>query len=100
MLNIVITTSTVPTLDISVPLPEGIRQAVASKLKEGVAINKILDDVRDRIVGCFKREHLISRQDILNIKRQYNILGIERHKDDQLSTSAWVTELESLDYNP
>ena len=25
---------------------------------------------------------------------------MQRHKDDQLSVLAWVTELQSLDYNP
>lgn len=82
------------------PLPDCIRETVASKLKDGVAMTKILDDIRDKIAGSFKREHLICKQDIRNIKRQYNIHGVERHKDDQLSVSAWVLELQSLDYNP
>ena len=35
-----------------------------------------------------------------NIKRQYNIGGISRHKDDPISVNAWVEEMTSLPYNP
>ena len=42
------------------------------------------------------RKELICKQDI---KHQYNIDGIERHKDDQLSVCAWVNELQSMDNN-
>ena len=34
------------------------------------------------------REHLITRQDILNIRRQYNIEGIELHHNDHTSLQA------------
>jgi hypothetical protein len=84
----------------ALPLPENLKQMVACKLKDGVAIDKIMDTVRDNVDGEFKREHLITRQDIMNIKRKYNIQGVEKHKDDQLSICAWVAELQSTDYNP
>lgn len=58
-------------------------------------MNKILDGIRDEINRPFKRKHLTSTQDIRNIKRQYNIQGVERHKDDQLRSC-----MQSLDYNP
>ena len=48
--------------------------------------------------GNMNREHLITRQDILNIRRQYNIEGIEQHHNDHTSLQAWVEELKSLDY--
>jgi len=81
-------------------LPEHVRLTVASKLKEGVAIDSILDHIRDQASDSLGREHLISRQDVHNIKRQYNIDGVERHKNDQTSVCAWVEELQLLDYNP
>ena len=59
-----------------------------------------MDHIRDNICGTFNREHLLSRQDILNIKRQYNVQGVEKHKDDQLSILAWVSELNALDCSP
>lgn len=82
------------------PISNSVRETIACKLKDGVKLDNILDDIRDKIAGIFKREHLITKQDIQNIKRQYNIHGVQRHKDDQLSVSAWVVELQSLDYNP
>ena len=70
---------------------------VASKLKEGVEIDSILDHICDQASDSLRCEHLISRQDVHNIKRQYKINGVERHKNDQISVCAWVEELESLD---
>jgi len=43
------------------------------------------------------RDELVTKQDIRNIKKQYNITGTERHKDDQLSVCAWV---EALEHSP
>ena len=43
------------------PLPDSSRKSIASKLKDGVAIDKILDDIRDSVHESLNREHLISR---------------------------------------
>ena len=83
-----------------IPIPEDARMLIARKLGEGVTIDKILDDIRDNVGSAIKRQHLINRQDINNIKRQFNIAGIERHHEDQLSVCAWINELQSLEYNP
>ena len=42
--------------------------------------------------------HLVTRQDILNIKRQFNIEGIERNKNDHTSLQTWVEELHLQPY--
>lgn len=52
-------------------LPEQVCLTVASKLKEGVANDSILDHIRDQVSDFLRCEHLISRQDLHNIKRQY-----------------------------
>ena len=46
------------------------------------------------------REHLVTRQDVHNIKLQYNIEGIVRHHNDLTSVTAWVEEMQTLQYNP
>lgn len=46
------------------------------------------------------REHLVTRQDVRNIKTQFNVEGISRHKDDPISVSSWIEEMASLPYNP
>ena len=43
-------------------------------------------------------EHLVTRQDILNIKRQFNIEGIARNKNDHTSLQTWVEELHLQPY--
>ena len=60
-------------------IPEPVRMTVASKLQQGVKVDRILDDIRDSVWNDMTCEHLVTRQDILNIKRQFNI---ERNKND------------------
>ena len=74
-------------------IPPAVRQIIASKLKEGVA----MDDIRDNIDGNLNREHLVNRQDIRNIKNQYNIEGIQKHSNDLISVATWVEEIQSHD---
>ena len=62
-----------------------------------VKIEKSMDDIRDNVSSEMKRDHLLTQQDI---RRQYNIEGIERHHNDYTSILTWVEELRSLPYNP
>lgn len=48
---------------------------VACKLQDSVTIEKILDDIRESVGVSIQRHHLLNRQDITNIKRQFNIEG-------------------------
>ena len=52
------------------------------------------------LTQLYRRKHLIRRQDLHNIKAQYNIDGIMRHKNDLTSVLAWVEEMNALEYNP
>ena len=72
------------------------------KLKiAGVSINRILDDIRDNCLdGGVGREQLVTRQDILNIKRKLNLHTIQKHSNDLLSVCSWVEEMKQLEYNP
>ena len=83
------------------PIPSNVKHTIATKLQEGVQIEKILDDVRDSIKnGELGREQLLTRQDILNIKKKLNIGCVTKHSNDLLSTCAWVDELKLAQYNP
>ena len=66
-------THTHPTQLGHLPLPEETRVLVAQKLKDGVTIDSILDTLRDSVGDTLTRRDLICKQDIRNIKRQYNI---------------------------
>ena len=82
-------------------MPESQRMCIAAKLLQGVTVDKILDNIQDNVFEeGLQREHLTTRQDVMNIKRQYNIDGIQRHTNDHSSVSAWVKEMQTLPYNP
>ena len=79
-------------------MPERTRLDIASKLQKGVTTERILDDIRQELEGGLGREHLINRQDIRNIRLQYNIEGIHKHSNDLSSVAAWVTEIKNCDH--
>ncbi len=82
-------------------VPEDLRVSIAAKLLQGIIVEKILDDIRDSVSEKgLQREHLTTRQDVLNAKWQYNTEGIERHANDQTSVSALVEEMRSMDFDP
>ena len=66
----------------------------------GVHINRIMDNIREDLSQGINRDHLITKQDVRNIQRSYNIEGISRHANDLTSVCSWVEELSSLAYNP
>ncbi len=83
------------------PIPPSVKSKIASKLHDGVDIEKILDDVRDDTLSTgIGREQLLSRQDIQNILRHLDLGSVTKHKNDHTSTCAWVEELQQQAYNP
>ena len=82
-----------------VSLPNDARLDIASKL-QGVKMERILDNIRDSVGLQMERKHLVTKQDIHNVKRQYNIDGMQRHRNDHTSVQAWVEECKTMDYNP
>ena len=53
-------------------------------------MSSILDYIRDDIEGQIGYRELTNCQDIQNIRRQYNIEGIQLHTNDAQSVSLWV----------
>lgn len=54
------------------------KAAFAAKLREGVNLHAVLDGIRNHMDGTTKRIHLMTKQDLCNIMRDYNIKNIER----------------------
>lgn len=79
-------------------IPEDTRVSIASKLQDGVNIDKVLDNICDNVSATLGREHLVNKQDIRNIQRQYNVDGIQKHTVDSQSVHAWVQELQCGEY--
>lgn len=48
---------------------------IASKLHDGITMERILDDIRDSVQGNLQRQHMTTRQDLHSIMHQYNIDG-------------------------
>ena len=84
------------------PIPDSIKHTISAKLHQGVSVDKILDDIRNDLITkkSIGREHLIQRQDILNLQKEINIHGIRKHANDLASTCAWVEDLKKQEYNP
>ena len=81
-------------------IPTKTRLDIAARLKQGVTMQRILDDIRDNCSGSINRDHLITKKDIHNVKLQYNIEGVTRHKNDLLSVLSWVQEMATSHENP
>ena len=83
-------------------IPQDTRVSIAKKLQDGVNIDRVLDQVRDDVCGTLTlgRQHLVNKQDIRNIEKQFNVDGIQKHTADSQSVHAWVQELQSCEYKP
>ena len=85
-----------------IKIPTRIRlDNIVAQLQQGVSMEIVLDRIKDNATDELKREHLITPQDLHNIKTQYNIEGIIRHKNDIISLMSWVEEMRTLvEHNP
>ena len=54
-------------------IPDDTRHAIAAQLQNGISIDKIMDNIHNKVHSTIKREQLVTRMDVQNIKRQYNI---------------------------
>ena len=84
-------------------LPQHVKLLIATKVQQGVAVERILDDIRDSIVygDTPTRMHLTSKKDIYNIRKALNVYNVEKHSSDPISVDIWVSQLQKHDdYNP
>ena len=55
-------------------MPESLKVKIASQLKAGVSIDKIMDHIQDvSLSEVIKCEHLVVKQDVYNIARTLNL---------------------------
>ena len=81
-------------------LSNSTKNSVAEKLKEGVGVSHIIDSFRNSEMadGIFC-DHLITEKDINNIRKRFNVDGIQKHSNDFVSVANIVGEMQTLDYN-
>nr|XP_054931615.1 uncharacterized protein LOC129387012 [Dermacentor andersoni] len=72
------------------------RAAIADKLREGVSMDAVLDNVRSNMDETFHRINLLSKQDLRNIMRDARVSKTERLRDnDYVSVQLWVERMHS-----
>ncbi|XP_075554486.1 uncharacterized protein LOC142587397 [Dermacentor variabilis] len=77
------------------------RAAIADKLREGVSMDAVLDNVRSNVDETFHRINLLSKQDLRKIMRDARVSKTERlHDNDYVSVQLWVERMHSEKENP
>lgn len=72
-----------------------------AKLREGVTMDALLDDVRSNLDDTFHRVNLLTKQDLHNIMRDAKISNTERlHANDYVSVQLWVESMHEEKDNP
>lgn len=76
------------------------RLFVAKELLRGVSFDNLLDKVRDSVSTKLKRIHLLTKKDLHNIERTFNIRQEKRHEVDSVSVRLWVEDMKTRENNP
>ncbi|KAL5245900.1 hypothetical protein ACI65C_013308 [Semiaphis heraclei] len=66
------------------------------KISEGVTMEKILDDIRDNVHDILKVQTLITKKDLWNIKRDFNLYEGRQHSSDYISVNIWIHRMIEL----
>lgn len=77
-----------------IPLSKQGCQEIASKTKQGVPADKILDDICQSMPDNLQTPHL-DKKEINNIQQAYGLKDIQHHPNNQQSVLAWIEEWES-----
>ncbi|XP_054280779.1 uncharacterized protein LOC128998596 [Macrosteles quadrilineatus] len=81
-----------------IPLSEIERRELASKIAQKVPFDTILENVQKSLCGEIKRRHLLTKQDLRNIAKEYSLDSeCILHYDDSLSIDSWVEQVRSSD---
>lgn len=76
-------------------LTEGDKQALANNLARNVPFNCILDSVRNKASEPLGRLHLLTKKDLQNIKKRFNVSNGNRNVSDLAWIEAWANEMTS-----
>lgn len=65
-------------------------------------MEKVLDDIRDNVQDVLKVQTLITKKDLWNIKRDFNLYEGRQHSSDYISVNMWINKMFELpeDENP
>lgn len=81
-------------------IPEKDRLTIAGLLTQGVSMDNILDRIRDSVGARIERLHLLTKKDLHNVERSFNIRQEQRHSIDAVSVKIWIEEMRAREDNP
>ena len=76
------------------------RNEIAPEFQQGISKEKILDDIRNDVGTEFLRDHVIDKQEVINIQHAYGLEEVQRHANDQTSALAWIQEWQNSTSHP
>ncbi|XP_029348452.1 uncharacterized protein LOC115034976 [Acyrthosiphon pisum] len=66
------------------------------KISEGVSFSKILDDIRNNVQSIYDVTTVISKRDLRNVERDFNLVEGKAHSSDYVSVRIWMENMSSL----
>jgi hypothetical protein len=78
-----------------IPLPKLERNELATKISQKIPFDDIINEIRDTVTEeKMERMHLLTRKDLFNIEKLYNLNNYVRHSSDYVSVEAWISEIQ------
>lgn len=69
---------------------------ILGKISEGVSFSKILDDIRNNVQSIYDVTTVISKRDLRNVERDFNLVEGKAHSSDYVSVRIWMENMNSL----
>ena len=80
-------------------MTDEIRSKIAGKLAKGVKIEEIVNEIRNDMEKPLCRDKLVTRKDVHNVKHQFNVELLQKHRNDAQSVLCWIKELQMQLYD-
>ena len=72
---------------------------ISAPIAEGVPINVLLNKVRDNIENLYDPKAQLTKKDLHNIQRDFNLIDGRVHPSDYVSVSLWIEKMKGLPVN-
>jgi hypothetical protein len=78
-----------------IPLTKLEKNKLATKISQKIPFDDIINEIRDTVTEeKMERMHLLTRKDLFNIEKLYNLNNSVRHSSDYVSVEAWISEIQ------
>lgn len=66
------------------------RANLAAKIRDGVSIDTIMDELEENLLNGLQRKYIVERKDLMNIIQEFKLDKTVVHKNDAFSVDLWV----------